>query len=115
MSKKHYDALFLPMHSNDAGAKTVADYLKKLLRALVIEQEGFSGKRPFGNSGWISDLAYPLVKAKYIKGKIYSEDEYVYADNYSNEELTKFVVKVVDQMYESLLDYRDLQDLETDK
>lgn len=115
MSKKHYDALFLPMRSNDAGAKTVADYLKKLLRALVIEQEGFSGKRPFGNSGWICDLAYPLVKAKFIKGSVYSEDDYCYADGYSNEELTKFVVKMVDEMYESLLDYRDLQDLETDE
>lgn len=40
------------MGENDAGALTVRDYLKALLRRLWLEQEGFSGKRPFGNSGW---------------------------------------------------------------
>ena len=31
---------------------TVKDYLKTLLHTLWDEEDGFSGKRPFGNSGW---------------------------------------------------------------
>lgn len=41
---------------NDAGAGTVREYLVQLL-ALLWEEEGeFSGKRPFGNSDWQSEL-----------------------------------------------------------
>lgn len=45
---------------NDAGAETVRDYLKALLAALWNEGEGFSGKRPLGNSGWEHELLVPL-------------------------------------------------------
>lgn len=45
------------------------------MRTLWSETEGFSGKRPFGNSGWEFDLYKPLVEAGAIKGKI--EDGYV--------------------------------------
>lgn len=50
-----------PLEENDAYADTVKDYLKALLRALWDEGEGFSGKRPFGNSGWEGDLLDPLI------------------------------------------------------
>ena len=46
------EILALPMRDNDAGADTVRGYLAELLRVLWREDEGFSGKRPFGNSGW---------------------------------------------------------------
>ena len=49
-----------PMGSNDADADTVKDYLKALLGALWDEGEGFSGKRPFGNSGWECELIEAL-------------------------------------------------------
>ena len=64
------EILKLPMQNNDAGAKTIRGYLKALLKELIEEEEGFSGKRPFGNSGWICDLETPLVKAGLVKGKI---------------------------------------------
>jgi hypothetical protein len=35
---------------------TIKDYLKELLLRLWNECEGFSSKRPFGNSGWEWDL-----------------------------------------------------------
>lgn len=50
--------------------KTVRDYLRELLMTLWNEQEGFSGKRPFGNSGWEYDLYTPLIKAGFIEGKL---------------------------------------------
>lgn len=55
---------------------TIKEYLCKLLRTLWRHQEGFSGKRPFGNSGWEYDLYIPLVKAKVINGEI-DEDGYL--------------------------------------
>jgi hypothetical protein len=59
--------LDLPMQDNDAGAKTVKDYLQRLLRGVWIEEEGFDGKRPFGNSGWQQEVYSTLVKAGFIK------------------------------------------------
>lgn len=61
--------LALPMQQpNDADAETVRDYLVVLLATLWTEQEGFSGKRPLGNSGWEFDLYLPLIEAGYVEG-----------------------------------------------
>jgi hypothetical protein len=62
--------LELPMGDNDANAANIRAYLKALLTKLWEEGEGFSGKRPFGNSGWERDLYFPLVKAGRVKGEI---------------------------------------------
>lgn len=48
---------------NDAQAATIRDYLKALLLAVWDEAEGFSGKRPFGNSGWMYDVYASLERA----------------------------------------------------
>lgn len=53
---------------------TARQYLKELLLTLLSEGESFNGKRPFGNSGWKSDLAIPLILAGAISGTI--EDGY---------------------------------------
>lgn len=66
--------LDLPMEENDAGAATIRDYLKALLKTLWREEEGFSGKRPFGNSGWSWDVYRALVKGGAIKGQIKDGD-----------------------------------------
>jgi hypothetical protein len=55
------EILNLPMGENDAGAETIRDYLKALLRKLWREGEGFGGKRPFGNSGWEWELYKALA------------------------------------------------------
>jgi len=49
---------------------TVRDYFKALLATLWVEEEGFSGKRPFGNSGWKQDIARELVRLKKVGGTI---------------------------------------------
>jgi hypothetical protein len=66
--------LSLPLPANDAAASTVREYLIELLAAVWREDEGFSGKRPFGNSGWKYDLYGPLIKAGFIDGRI--DDKY---------------------------------------
>ena len=48
--------------TSDAGDNlTCREYLCALLKTLWREGEGFSGKRPFGNSGWDYDLIDALV------------------------------------------------------
>lgn len=76
-----HEVLALPMEDNDSGADTVRGYLLALLAELWKHGEGFSGKRPFGNSGWETDLYHPLVKAGYISGTL---DEDGYLDDYDD-------------------------------
>ncbi len=59
-----------PMQANDAGASTVGKYLVELLSELWGRGEGFSGKRPFGNSGWESDIYAALVRGKLVDGTL---------------------------------------------
>lgn len=61
-------------YDNDADAENVRDYLKTLLITLLEEGEGFSGKRPLGNSDWQFQLAHSLVKAKLIDGEVLDEE-----------------------------------------
>ncbi len=56
-------ALDLELTENDAGASTIREYLKKLLKTVLVEEQCFSCKRPFGNSGWIYDLREPIEEA----------------------------------------------------
>lgn len=58
--------LALPIASNDAD--TIGEFLIALLRALWSEREGFSGKRPFGESGWDSELYIALIHAGMVTG-----------------------------------------------
>lgn len=60
-------ALDLPIPTNDAGAETVREYFKELLATVLVEEESFSGKRPFGNSGWQHEFLTPLEDAGYIQ------------------------------------------------
>jgi hypothetical protein len=61
--------LALPMPSyNDAEAKTIGEYLKKLLAEVWEREECFSGKRPFGNSGWKYEVYAALVIGKVVEG-----------------------------------------------
>lgn len=59
--------LDLPMVDNSGEAKTFREYFKKLLQTLMEEGEGFSGKRPFGDSSWEYDLYDSLIENKIIE------------------------------------------------
>lgn len=48
--------LAVPLPTNDANAETVRDFLVALVREVWREDECFDGKRPFGNSGWKSEV-----------------------------------------------------------
>lgn len=64
----------LSFHSNDLNETiSIHEYLHKLLSTLWEEQDGFSGKRPFGNSGWAWEIFACLIRFGEIPGKL---DEY---------------------------------------
>ncbi len=73
VEKTPAEILALPMQPNDAGAATIRDYLVNILVKIWDEEEGFSGKRPFGNSGWTWELFAPLVYHNVIEGELDSE------------------------------------------
>lgn len=87
--------LDLPMDPdrNDAKASSVRGYLKTLLRNLMRDGEGFSGKRPFGNSGWQSEIHMPLIKAKLVRGK-FDEDGYI--EDYNDAKAEKLILEAIE-------------------
>jgi hypothetical protein len=76
-------ALDVSFESRDLGETlTVREFLHRLLETLWNDGEGFSGKRPFGNSGWEYDLYRALVVAGKVKGTITPDGDLdEYADN----------------------------------
>lgn len=82
------EVLSIEMRENDAEAATVRDYLKALVLRVWDEGEGFSGKRPFGNSGWQCDMPQALVRAGAVKGKL---DDDGYLDDWDEPEADKLI------------------------
>lgn len=70
------DLLNTPMLSNDAKAKTVRVYLVTLLLNVWRDDENFDGKRPFGNSGWWTELGEAFLSAGYVRGDANGEPDY---------------------------------------
>lgn len=62
-------ALDMEFDANDRDERmTFRAYFHALLTTLYEEDEGFSGKRPFGNSGWDYSLRQGLVDVGAIEG-----------------------------------------------
>lgn len=87
--------LDIPMQENDAGVATIRDYLKALVRMVWHENEGFSGKRPFGNSGWEHELYKALAKAKAIRASRDLDGEY---DDYDSEAGDKLIRAAIEAL-----------------
>lgn len=62
------DVRGVPMGRNDAGAETIGQYLSRLLSRVWDEEEEFDGKRPFGNSGWQSEVYAALDNSEFAAG-----------------------------------------------
>lgn len=89
------EVLDTPMQENDANATTIRGYFKALLKELWREGEGFSGKRPFGNSGWESELYLPLVKGGFVKGVI---DSHGYLTSCDYPAANKLIDQAIDAL-----------------
>jgi len=66
---------------NDAEAESIGHYFSLLLWTLFDELEGFSGKRPFGNSGWEYELYRALIEAGYVYGWVTSDGDIDHVDD----------------------------------
>lgn len=75
-----HQLLHLPLGENDAQAATVGEYLGLLLSTLWLQADGFSAKRPFGNSDWQYVVYMAMVKAGLATGVVYEEFGYEYLD-----------------------------------
>lgn len=85
--------LATPMQpDNSAGAETVGDYLVKLLERIWDETDAFSGKRPFGTSGWEYEPMIALVKAGHVIG---SFDEAGYLKEIDSDEANRLIVSAI--------------------
>ena len=89
------NVLDIKMQENDAGADTIRDYLKTLLSELWAAGEGFSSKRPFGNSGWEFELYVALVKASAVKGEL---DEDGYIDTVDYKAANKLIFQAIGEL-----------------
>ena len=78
-----------------AEETTVHDYLKLLLKELWREGECFSGKRPFGDSGWEYDLYIPLVRAGVVVGEFDYEGD---LDSFDIAAANKLVLELIDEL-----------------
>ena len=72
---------------------TFRKYLKLLLETLWKEGEGFSGKRPFGNSGWEHELYHGLIEIGSLEG-VWNEEEEGYED-YDTIEGDKIILRMI--------------------
>ena len=86
-------------HPFSSGEITLKEYFKLLLLTLWEEDEGFRGKKPFGNSGWKWDVIHVLAKAKLVKGDAtqYSDGdiEFNNVDYKAGEKLIKQAIKEI--------------------
>lgn len=84
--------LDLELGRNDSGEATVRGYLVKLLATVWLDEVEFSGKRPFGKSGWQYDFAPAAIRAGLVGGRL---DEDGYADQVDNATLNRLVLAAI--------------------
>jgi hypothetical protein len=82
------EILAIEFESWDLNRKlTIRNYLKELLKTLWKEGDTFSGKHPFGNSGWQFDVYFHLIKYKLINGNIDDDNHIIEIDEESGRKL----------------------------
>lgn len=87
--------LDLPMGDNTADARTVRDYLIKLLRELWRDSGSFTGKYAFGSSDWQYNLYQALADAGLITAKF---DENGYFEECDTESGGRLIASAIDAL-----------------
>lgn len=87
------EPLDIKISSNDFEDEiTLREYFKKLLTTLWEEEEDFSGKWPFGNSGWKYDVYKALIKNELVPGKL-NKDGYV--ENIDTKKADDLIINLI--------------------
>lgn len=74
---------------------TIREYLIQLAKTLWEEGDGFSGKRPFGNSGWQTDVMGALADGGFIEG---TKDEDGYWENLDEEKGNQIILDCFERL-----------------
>jgi hypothetical protein len=74
-NKELDEILDTPYTFKDCPAENLRMYFYLLLDTLWVEGEGFSGKRPFGSSGWENELYVALITTGAMYGRV-DEEKY---------------------------------------
>ena len=82
----------LDLHIDGDFEGTLRDFFKELALRVWVEEEGFSGKRPFGNSGWKYDVYAELISAGVVDGKL---DEFGDVVECDTKEIDRLIVELV--------------------
>lgn len=98
MTREEYyeQVLSALMAPNDARADTIRGYLKALLLTVWQEGEGFSGKRPFGNSGWEDEIYETLVSHEFVEGTVDDDGNMLTVDE---ERANILVSELIDHLF----------------
>ncbi len=75
------------------------DILATLLAKVWIEDEGFDGKRPFGNSGWKNDIVAAMVKAGVLDGLL---DEWGDLDEVDYDAADALILGAIDHVFQAV-------------
>jgi hypothetical protein len=94
-----HQLLHLPLGDNDAQAATVGEYLGLLLSTLWLQADGFSAKRPFGNSDWQYVIYMAMVKAGLATGVVYDENGFEYLDEIDEVAADEIILQAIQLAY----------------
>ena len=93
---KNKDILKIKFYCDDLNKEiTIREYFQELLITLWEEIDGFSGKRPFGNSSWTYVFVKPLIENNILKGNF---DKYGYVENYDYEKYHSLVLELINEL-----------------
>lgn len=87
-----------PSRSETEG-ETVRDYLVALLARLWRQGEGFSGKRPFGESNWKHDIYITLVRAGLVGGSFDEHGRIEHLDRPAADKLVSDAIEQLGKLY----------------
>lgn len=92
------EILELEFESTDLGETiTIKEFFKRLLTTLFEEEECFSGKRPFGNSGWDYDLCICLAQNGIIDSDCQDKGGFTIWD-YNSAEANRKIFELIKEL-----------------
>lgn len=89
------EVLATPMDRNDASANSVHEYLVALLATVWEQGSDFSGKRPFGNSGWEGELEKALLIHGLVEGAFDSHHDIEWIDDQRANKLIALAIQAL--------------------
>lgn len=97
-AKTSKEILNIHLFNTDASIAPISirQYLYTLLRDLWIKEDGFSGKRPFGNSGWKYEIFIGLIREGVIEGSL---DENGYLEDCDDAAGDKVILACIDEIF----------------